>query len=150
MSDQSDRIAIERIYIRYCSVIDCKDFDRFDEIFTADTFGDYTQAYGADAVRHGRDELVAIMKQNLGESSNCGATHHNVLNIEIDVNGDSAAATVNYYAVHRGVRDHEGALYSMWGRYHDDLVRTDNGWRIARRRYMLSLSEGPVVTSVPR
>ncbi len=113
------------------------------EVFTADCVGDYSQALGPGIVSPDRASLVASMHANLGSSSNCGATHHNVMNFRIAVAGDRATAKVNYYAVHRGCRDYDGALYSMWGQYADELVRTAAGWRVARRLYTCQLTEGP-------
>lgn len=143
-----DKHAIEQVYIRYCELIDAKDFDRLDEVFTSDTVGEYK---GYDNVTRSLAELLAAMHHNLGAGSNCGATHHNVGNFRIRVDGDRAEAKVHYYAVHRGLGPFEGALYSMWGQYSDVLVRTAAGWRVQHRQYAIFLTEGPAgVTSRPR
>lgn len=135
-----DKHAIEQVYIRYCELIDSKNFDRLDEVFTTDTVGEY-RGYGN--VTRSLDQLLAAMHHNLGAGSYCGATHHNVSNFRISVDGDSAMARVNYYAVHRGLGPFEGELYSMWGQYDDVLVRTPSGWRVSHRKYSISLTEGP-------
>jgi 3-phenylpropionate/cinnamic acid dioxygenase small subunit len=142
-SELIDKDAIASIYIRYCEIVDSKAFDRMDEVFTADCVGDYTQALGPSVVSPDRASLIASMHANLGPQSRCGATHHNVLNFRIAVAGDQATAKVNYYAVHCGRGAWEGALYSMWGQYADDLVRTPAGWRVAHRVYTVALTEGP-------
>jgi 3-phenylpropionate/cinnamic acid dioxygenase small subunit len=141
-----DKHAIEQVYIRYCELIDAKQFDLLTEVFTADTWHDYTQSLPGVIVTS-LAPLLASMHANLGAGSNCGATHHNVGNFRIRVTSDRAEAKVNYYAVHRGIGKLEGALYSMWGLYDDQLVRTPAGWRVARRKYSSFLTEGPVVTS---
>lgn len=141
--DLIDKDAIAQVYFRYCEIVDSKDFDRMDEVFTEEAVGDYTQALGPGVISPNRASLIASMHANLGPQSNCGATHHNVLNFRILPNGDTATARVNYYAVHRGRGAHDGALYSMWGQYADDLVRTGAGWRVARRVYTVALTEGP-------
>lgn len=143
LAELIDKDAIAQVYIRYCEIVDSKRFDEMDEVFTADCVGDYSQALGPGVVSPDRASLVASMHANLGEGSACGATHHNVMNFRIAVAGDRATAKVNYYAVHRGRGTHEGALYSMWGQYADDLVRTAAGWRVARRVYTCQLTEGP-------
>lgn len=143
VADLIDKDAIAQIYIRYCEIVDSKDFDRMDEVFTEDAVGDYTQALGPGVTSPDRASLIASMHANLGPQSSCGATHHNVLNFRITPAGDTATAKVNYYAVHRGRGAHEGALYAMWGQYADDLVRTAAGWRVARRVYTVALTEGP-------
>jgi 3-phenylpropionate/cinnamic acid dioxygenase small subunit len=135
-----DKNAIEQVYNRYCELIDSKDFDRLDEVFTADTVGEYK---GYDNVTRSLGELLAAMHLNLGAGSNCGATHHNVGNFRIAVDGDRAEAKVHYYAVHRGLGPFDGALYSMWGQYGDVLVRTTAGWRVQHRQYSIFLTEGP-------
>lgn len=138
-----DKDAIEQVYIRYCEIVDSKTFDHMDEVFLDDCVGDYTQALGPGVISPNRASLIASMHANLGPESSCGATHHNVLNFRISVDGDSATAKVHYYAVHRGRGAQDGALYSMWGQYADDLRRTAAGWRVAKRVYTVALTEGP-------
>jgi 3-phenylpropionate/cinnamic acid dioxygenase small subunit len=142
-----DKHAIEQVYIRYCEIVDNKTFDDMHEVFTEDTVGDYSHSLGPGVISPNRAALIASMHQNLGEGSNCGPTHHNVLNFQIQVTGDTAKAKVHYYAVHRGLKRFEGALYSMWGQYNDDLVRTPQGWRVKYRVYQAFLTEGPNVCS---
>ncbi len=138
-----DKDAIEKVYMRYCDIVDDKTFDDMHEVFTADCQGDYTQSLGPGVISPDRASLIASMHANLGPDSNCGATHHNVLNFRIAVNGDKANAKVHYYAVHRGRAQFDGELYSMWGQYEDDLTRTADGWHVSNRVYKCFLSEGP-------
>jgi 3-phenylpropionate/cinnamic acid dioxygenase small subunit len=137
-----DERAIEAVYVRYCELVDSKDFDRLDEVFTAETRGDYSQALGPGVVIEGLPALVAAMHANLGAGSSCGATHHNVANFRIAVNGDRATAKVHYIAAHAGAGVHAGATYTMWGEYADRLVRTAACWRIADRIYTLAVATG--------
>lgn len=142
-----DKHAIERVYIRYCEIVDTKAFDAMDEVFTEDATGDYSQALGPGVISPNRASLIASMHANLGPDSNCGPTHHNVGNFRISVEGDTAHAKVHYYAEHLGQGDFPGELYSMWGQYEDDLVRTPAGWRVKARVYKCFIAQGPVVTS---
>jgi 3-phenylpropionate/cinnamic acid dioxygenase small subunit len=135
-----DKHAIEQVYIRYCELIDAKNFDGLGDVFTADTIGEYK---GYNNVTRSLAELLVAMHHNLGAGSNCGATQHNVGNFRITVKGDSAESKVHYYAVHRGLGNYEGGLYSMWGQYRDVLVRTAAGWRVKHRQYDIFLTEGP-------
>ena len=137
-----DERAIGAVYVRYCELVDGKDFDRLDEVFTAETRGDYSQALGPGVVIEGLPALVAAMHANLGEGSSCGTTHHNVANFRIAVDGDGATAKVHYIAAHAGAGAHAGADYTMWGEYADRLVRTFEGWRIADRVYTLAVATG--------
>lgn len=142
-----DKAAIEQVYVRYCEIVDSKRFDEMHEVFAEDATGDYTQALGPGVISPDRASLIASMHANLGPDSNCGPTHHNVGNFRISVDGDTAQARVNYYAVHLGRGDFPGALYSMWGQYDDTLVRTSAGWRVKARVYTCAIAQGPVVTS---
>lgn len=142
-----DKHAIEQVYIRYCEIVDTKTFDAMDEVFTEDATGDYTQALGPGVISPNRASLIASMHANLGPDSNCGPTHHNVGNFRISVEGDTARAKVHYHAQHLGQGDFPGELYSMWGQYEDDLVRTPAGWRVKARVYKCFIARGPVVTS---
>ena len=145
--DQLTELVAEReitaVYHRYCDLIDAKAFDRMSEVFTVDCEGDYRDSGGTLHV--GIEHLVAALHRNLGTESCCGPTHHNVLNLQLAVGADGATATgnVHFYAVHRGVRAMAGALSSVWGRYDDRLVRTEDGWRIAARTYTNFVTDGP-------
>jgi ketosteroid isomerase-like protein len=146
LQDLNDERDIERVYCNYCDIIDDKDFDRLTEVFTPDAWQDYRQTLGPDGLMQGTEPLIAGAHKHMGKDSYCGQTHHNVMNFRIAVDGDTATAKVHYYAVHLGVGKHEGALYSMWGEYDDQLIRTPDGWRVKYRMYRSFLTEGPVVT----
>jgi len=149
LSFLADKHAIEQIYMRYCDLVDHKEFERMDEVFCEDVVSDYTKAYGPEALFTNLRPVIERMQGNLGPGSYCGATHHNVCNFRIQVDGDTALSKVHYYAVHRGLGKYEGALYSMWGEYDDQLVRLPVGWRVKHRKYSIFLSEGPVVCARP-
>jgi hypothetical protein len=137
-----DKHEIEQVYMLYCDLIDHKQFDGMTGVFTADAVGDYSAGPSKNIV-HGVAPLIKSMHANLGAGSNCGPTHHNVVNFRVSVEGDKAEARVHYYAVHRGLNAYEGQLYSMWGEYHDFLIRTPEGWRVDKRFYTVFLTEGP-------
>jgi ketosteroid isomerase-like protein len=146
LQELNDERDIQRVYCNYCDIIDAKDFDRLTEVFTEDAVQDYRSNLGPDGIMKGTAPLIAGAHQHMGPDSNCGTTHHNVVNFRIDVAGDTAKAKVHYYAVHLGVRKYPGVIYSMWGEYVDDLVRTAAGWRVHNRLYRSILTEGQPVT----
>jgi 3-phenylpropionate/cinnamic acid dioxygenase small subunit len=137
-----DKQLIEQIYFRYCEIIDAKDFDRLIEVFTPDSIGDYRSANGI--LQDGTGALARRLHNGMGAESDCGATQHNVFNIRVEIDGDSAASRAHFYAVHEGVRHCAGQTYTCWGEYTDRWVRTALGWRIAHRLYRNFLTEGPV------
>lgn len=128
--------------MRYCELIDAKAFRQLDEVFTPYTRGDYIQALGEGAVTEGLAMLVGAMEANLGAGTHYRATHHNVTNFRIAVDGDSATAKVHYIAAHAGAGALAGRDYVMWGEYDDRLVRTSQGWRFKDRIYTLAVSTG--------
>jgi hypothetical protein len=146
LQELNDERDIKLVYCAYCDIIDAKDFDRLVEVFTTDAVQDYRSTLGPDAIMHGTEPLIAGAHIHMGEGSNCGTTHHNVVNFRIHVNGDAAKAKVHYYAVHQGVGKYPGALYSMWGEYDDDLIRTSAGWRVKNRYYRCFMTDGQNVT----
>jgi len=137
-----DLRAIERVYYRYCELIDAKGFDRLDEVFTADAIGDYRSSNGV--LQHGVAPLADRLYRGMGPGSDCGATQHNVTNIRIALDGDRATSRAHFYAVHAGLNAYAGQRYSCWGEYDDRWIRTATGWRVAERTYRNFLTEGPV------
>jgi ketosteroid isomerase-like protein len=77
---------------------------------------------------HGRDQVVARIASGLVETF--AATSHHISNISIRLQGEDAATGVAYvYAWHRYL---DGAPDGhLWGQYHNQFRRTDDGWRIA-------------------
>jgi hypothetical protein len=141
LSYAKDKHEIEQVYILYCDLVDHKQFDGMTGVFTHDAVQDYSAAY--NNVVHGVEPLIAQMHANLGEGSNCGPTHHNVVNFRVTVDGDTAESRAHYYAVHKGLNAYDGQVYSMWGEYHDFWLRTPQGWRVNKRFYSVFLTEGP-------
>jgi 3-phenylpropionate/cinnamic acid dioxygenase small subunit len=136
LQELNDEREISLVYFTYCDIIDAKDFDRLTEVFTADAAQDYGSSMGEAGIMRGTAPLIA-------------GTHHNVGNFRIKLSGDTAKAKVHYYAVHRGARKLAGILYSMWGEYQDDLIRTPAGWRVCNRLYLSMLTEGEPCTYTP-
>lgn len=62
-----------------------------------------------------------------------GHTLHRLSNQAITLDGDKASARTYIDAVIM-FGDNESGV-NAWGFYDDEIVRTDDGWRIARRRF---------------
>ena len=123
-----DRLAIQDLLARYADIVDGRDFDRLDELFTADAHIDYT-ATGAiagdlDATkRFLRDALAAFVR-----------SQHMMGLPVISIDGDRATARTPCH--NPMVLDNGDGTASVWLigiRYEDELVRTSGGWRIRRR-----------------
>jgi hypothetical protein len=62
-----------------------------------------------------------------------GPTYHRLSNFVIAVDGDRATARSYVHAVLQAVPDDGASWVEAVGHYDDELVRTPDGWRIARR-----------------
>jgi hypothetical protein len=86
----------------------------------------------------GRVELAKMFAKTLAPFS---ATSHHLSNIRIRFHGDDRAESTAYvYAWHIAADD--GHRIDLWGRYHDQLRLTLDGWRIALRRLSVAGSDG--------
>mgnify|MGYP001765967280 CR=1 FL=1 len=144
MVQEQDRMLLafliqERLFA-FGRAVDSKRFSDLTETFAADAGGDYGEGRSVSTCK----ELIAAMEHNLGSGSNCGASQHNILNVQVTVDANGGTASkANFYAVHEGLGRLKGQLWSTWGEYHDSWVLTPDGWRISFRRYVTLFSQGP-------
>lgn len=133
--EEDDRGQIERLLVRYCTLIDAKDIDALvDHIFAPDAEDNHGLG-----VWKGREGLhagfTAVMDRFAG-------TVHQLANFVIDVDGDTATSVVYVTGWHwlprEGVeREPAGpaADFAVVGAYHDRIERRQEGWRIVHRTF---------------
>jgi uncharacterized protein (TIGR02246 family) len=126
MSEREDRQDISDLLVRYASGIDRRDWALFRSVFTDDCELDYGEIGAWRGV-----EAVAEFMETVHAPA--GHTLHRLSNLAIAVDGDSAAART-YVDVLVMAGDNKSGINAA-GFYDDDIARTENGWRIARRRY---------------
>lgn len=119
-----DRADITDTLLRYATGIDRRDWDTFRSVFTPDCVLDYGQIGTFDGV----DAVTAFMQQS---HAMAGHTMHRLSNIVIDLDNDRATAR-SYVDGLILAQDNTSGVNAI-GRYDDELVRTDAGWRIAKR-----------------
>lgn len=124
MTDMSDRADITEVLLRYATGIDRRDWDTFRTAFTADCVLDYGEI-GSFA---GVAAVTEFMEQS---HSMAGHTMHRLSNIVITLDGDGATARTYVDGLILAPDNASGV--NAVGIYDDDLLRTDHGWRIARR-----------------
>lgn len=128
LQELSDRVEIQDLIARYAHAIDDRDWDALDRVFLPDAVIDYRDAGGPVG-------NLAETKAFLAKAMpNFPAYQHMSSTTRLDLDGDRATArTILFNPM---VMEHEGAkrvfFIGLW--YCDDLVRTDAGWRIAKRR----------------
>lgn len=129
VQELEDQQAIQRVITDYSAHLDARDYDGYVGLFTPDG----VWANG-DTRREGQDEIRAMLEGLFGEVPEDfvnTSSFHQVSNFEIDVDGDEATAKSRFVFVMRGEGGAPTPMLS--GQYHDRLVRTDDGWRIAER-----------------
>jgi SnoaL-like domain len=116
-----DRIALHELAARYGNTIDARDWNRFRTVFTADCRYELRGFGRLDTATLGIDALVELMT-----SSSAHPVAHHVTNVEVDATHDP----VRMFSKIVGTLPAGG---SGSADYHDIVVRTDGGWRIAER-----------------
>lgn len=135
----SDSEAIVALLRQVAWLLDERQWDGFDHVFTTDA-----TAYGADGP--GIASIVSRIREFLG---GCGPSQHLLGNHEISVHGDSARARTSFRALHQGLGERSGSTYEVVGYYHDELRRSDSGWRISDRVIDVRISIGDMSVLQP-
>jgi uncharacterized protein (TIGR02246 family) len=126
------RLDVTDVLIRYATGIDRRDWELFGTCFTDDCQVDY----GAIGRWQGRDEITAWMRE---VHEPCGHTLHRITNTTVTATTDGAAARSYVDALVMSGDNRSGTRAT--GFYDDELVQTDDGWRISRRRFTTVLLE---------
>jgi 3-phenylpropionate/cinnamic acid dioxygenase small subunit len=128
--DRDVRQDVADVLVRYATAIDRRDWALFRTCFTEDCDADY----GDIGAWHGVDAITDWMERT---HRGCGHTLHRITNQAITPNGDGVAARSYVDAIVMAADNRHGTRGV--GYYDDELVRTDEGWKIARRRFTLVL-----------
>jgi 3-phenylpropionate/cinnamic acid dioxygenase small subunit len=132
-SDRPVRDGVTEVLVRYASGIDRRDWTLFRTCFTDDCKADY----GVIGTWHGVEEITEWMARS---HEGCGHTLHRITNVAVEPDGDNRVRARCYVdALVMGPDDRGGVRAN--GFYDDELVRTDDGWRIARRRFTMVHAE---------
>lgn len=127
MSERKDRQDIADVLLRYATGIDRRDWPLFRTVFTDDCELDY----GEVGSWKGVDAVTEFMQQ---AHAMAGHTMHRLTNQVIAVDGDQAESRTYVDALIM-VGDNKSGVNAA-GFYDDELVRGDDGWRVARRRFI--------------
>ena len=127
-----DRILIGECVIRYALGVDRRDWKMFAECFTDPVYIDHSQN-GLLAADYAREDFVAIVRDAV---SGFAATQHLSPNhvIELDAEEHDRATCYSYmYAQHYTRSPDGGRVLVVHGSYTNFMVRTGDGWRIAKQ-----------------
>ena len=120
-----DRQHITDVLLTYCVSIDSFDFAALAGLLTPDVVVTY---HGHEPMV-GADEVVGFVARYCGDFV---WQQHVPTLMAVHIDGDTARTT-SYVTVHSVRRDDPDRVTLTVGEYHDTLVRTDDGWRIADR-----------------
>lgn len=126
--DRAARQDIAEVLVRYATGIDRRDWDLFRSCFTDDVLAEYEGI----ATWNGVEEITDSMVRS---HADMGHTMHRISNIAVTVDGNTAEARSYVDAVLMSADGTTGL--NPHGFYDDSLVRTDDGWRIAHRRFTM-------------
>jgi len=142
----SDRIEIGDLLVRYTVAIDRKDYALLDTCFLPDAHLDYTSAGG---IAGDYPKVRAWLEAALAPFP---MTVHYVTNSVVELDGDRATARTAVLNP-MGFQNPDGTLHQFTvGAYYDDeLTRTPDGWRIARRVEESAFMDGelPSALTIP-
>lgn len=137
IANLQDRVAIQELLARYCRYADQLDPDGMAACFVPDCRVAYVPASIAAPLRD-KPELLRFLRDYLPNSL---SSAHYITNIELLFEAqDQAIAHTYMYSWQRFKGYPAMADCHRYGRYEFGLVRTPDGWRIARLN-LLSMGE---------
>lgn len=120
----ADRIAITDTIYRYASCIDVKDLDGIRAVLADDMYAQY----GNSEPMTGGDMVVKWIGEAIGD---CVWQHHFLNVYHVDLDGDRAKVLV-YHTSHQVFASDPDTVNVLVARYHNEVVRTAEGWKISR------------------
>ena len=126
--DREIRQDVADLLVRYASGIDQRDWKLLRSCFTDDCVADY----GDIGRWNSGDEITAWMRAT---HTPLGPTLHRITNQALTASGGAVSVRSYVDVIVLGPDDARGAQAA--GYYDDLVVRTDEGWKIARRRYTM-------------
>jgi 3-phenylpropionate/cinnamic acid dioxygenase small subunit len=122
-----DEREIIKLCYRYAAALDDRDWELLRTCFLPDAVAEYE---GLDRC----DGFEAIQELCRGALAPLDRSHHLVGNVYPVVDGHEATCQCYLQAQHVRAGTPGGDTFLLGGRYSDELVRTEEGWRIAVRR----------------
>ncbi len=123
----ADRFELDDLLTRYAAAIDGLDWELLDTVFSEHAHLDYRSAGGVEGtypdVRRWLAEVLPIFD----------VTQHLVVNREFSTKDGAVRARSCFLNVNRLKVAGEPWLFTVGGRYHDQMARTPAGWRITNR-----------------
>lgn len=134
---------LDRLEIQECLTRFSRGMDRFDrDCYLSAFWPDATMAAGPFVGSPAECWDWAVPMHEGGQV----LTHHGLLNMTIEVDGDSAHAETYYLFV---ARNRDESVWQAGGRYIDRLERRNGEWRVAMRANVIEWSVVPPAMPLP-
>ena len=130
-----DRLAITDVVNSMGTFADLGQYDLLQQLFTDEVTVDYTSLFPGEVQNISSEQLMTQWQSTL---PGFDATQHMISNHQITVDGDEATAVAYVRATHK-LGD---AMWVAGGYYVDELVRTDEGWKLQAIQYNALYEEG--------
>ena len=137
-----DRDEITGLLNEYCRALDSMDLPRLCALFTDDCWVEY----GPESWLQSRG--AADLEASLARMWRWARTSHHLSNVQIDFSSDDVALSRSYVQAWHERPDRSTA--TIFGQYHDRLVRLPAGWRIAERRMVMNGSDSGFAVNIHR
>ncbi|MGE2835721.1 nuclear transport factor 2 family protein [Mycobacterium sp. SMC-4] len=121
-----DTLEIENLLTRYCRAVDSKDWPLYRSLFTDDARVDYS---AAGLFTGTCDDAVAYLERHQAAIS---VGMHYVTNVESRVDGGTAHVVAMWF--NAVALPHKPDITFFGGRWHNEMTRTPQGWRIRTLR----------------
>jgi len=135
----ADHLAIQELRHRYGRALDTRDWDLFRSLFAEEVEADFS-AFGIPAGRVSREHVLGWMQHAFRREGM--KTSQIYANFEITIDGDRATCVSSLLGRHRLPGLDGGEDFTLHARYHDRLVRTETGWKLAGVAIEVLFTEG--------
>ena len=125
--DPKVRQELADLVLQYSTAIDTRDWEMFRAIWTDDCVTDY----GKVGSWKGAEAITDFMEQ---VHAPCGRTMHTLANQVVEATSDGYSSRTYVDAIVMNGDNRSGFRMSGW--YDDDIVATDDGWKIASRTFV--------------
>lgn len=134
-----DRAKIQDVFTRYSTSVDSSNWPRLQTVFTDEIDRDMSSFTGSPAEKIISAQHVAECRATL---PGFDSTQHFLLNNEITIDGDQAAAIVYLIADHTLTEDDAQKQFTIRGHYNFRFLRSGDDWKICAMKLTVASTQG--------
>ena len=138
-TETEDRLAILELIGRLALLLDARDWDALEGLFTNPVYSDRTSLWGGEPETQSPAEFVGGWRYAL---ANLDAVHHLITGHVISLDGDQATCAANMQGTHVFANASGGPMWTVGGRHDYQLKRTADGWRISGLTFTIQWATG--------